>query len=122
MTTKVLADRADLMPDGAGAPGGVPSALGRGRPTLVEAQAAVRAFLREALPDVHRIDITKVMSIEFNEAGWEADAVVWQPNPTIQALGLSTERPVLDQNFYLVRLDGRLNVIGYEIKEVERSS
>jgi len=120
MTTIELADRADqrrpcengtrLMPDGAR------------RPTLVEVQAAVRAFLQEALPDVHRVDITKVMSIEFNEGGWEADAVVWQPNATIQALGLSTERPVLDQNFYEVRLDGRLNVIGYEMKEVERSS
>ena len=57
--------------------------------------------------------------IEFNEGAWEADAVVWQPNATIQALGLSTERPVLDQNFYVVRLDGQLNVIGYETKEAE---
>ena len=47
---------------------------------------------------------------------------VWQPNATIQALGLSTERPVLDQNFYVVRLDEQLNVIGYEIKEAERTS
>ena len=110
MITKELADHADRVPDAAY------------RPTLVEAQAAVRAFLQEALPDVHRVDIIKVMSIEFNEGGWEADAVVWQPNPTIQALGLSTERPVLDQNFYEVQLDRRLNVIGYEMKEVERSS
>jgi hypothetical protein len=113
MTTEELAELAELaelVPDGAH------------RPTLVEAQAAVRAFLLEALPDVHRVDITKVISIEFNEGGWEADAVVWQPNATIQALGLSTEHPVLDQNFYEVRLDRRLNVISYEMKEVERSS
>jgi len=92
------------------------------RPTLVEAQAVVRAFLQEALPDVHRIDITRVMPIEFNEGGWEADALVWQPNATIQALGLSTERAVLDQNFYVVQVDGQLNVIGYETKETERST
>jgi hypothetical protein len=87
----------------------------------VEAQAAVRTFLKEALPDVHRFDITKVIPIDFNDGAWEADAVVWQPNATIQALGLSTQRPVLDQNFYVVRLDDRLNVIAYEIKETERT-
>ena len=92
------------------------------RPTLVEVQAAARAFLQEALPDVHRVDITKVMRIEFNDGAWEADALVWQPNATIRALGLSTQRPVLDQNSYVVRLDGRLDVIGYELKEVERVS
>ena len=64
----------------------------------------------------------RVMRIEFNEGGWEADAAVWQPNATIQALGLSTEHPVLDQNFYVVRLDGELNVIGYERKEAESQS
>ncbi|MGO8745026.1 MAG: hypothetical protein ACLQNE_03460 [Thermoguttaceae bacterium] len=107
MTTKELADHA--------------SHAARS-PTLVEAQSAVRTFLKEALPDVHRVDITKVMPVEFNERGWEADAVVWQPNATIAALGLSTQRPVLDQNFYVVRLDDRLNVIAYEIKETERAS
>jgi hypothetical protein len=112
MTTTELADHADhasMAPDSAR------------RHTLVEAQAAVRTFLKEALPDVHRVDITKVMPIEFNDGTWEADAVVWQPNATIQALGLSTQRPVLDQNFYVVRLDDRLNVIAYEIKETERT-
>ena len=92
------------------------------RPTIVQAQAAVRSFLQEALPDVHRVDITRVVRVEFNDGGWEADAAVWQPNATIQALGLATERAVLDQNFYLVRLDGELNVIGYEIKEMESTS
>ncbi len=59
----------------------------------MEAQAAVRTFLQEALPDVHRVDVTKVMPIEFDEGGWEVEAVVWQPNATIQALGLSTQHP-----------------------------
>ena len=62
------------------------------------------------------------MPIESDDGGWEAEAVVWQPNATIQALGLSTQRAVLDQNFYVVRLDGRLNVIAYETTEAERTS
>ena len=102
MTTKELADQQS---------GASPSPHARGRP------GRVRDFLQESLPDVHRVDVTKVVSLESNDGGWEADAVVWQPNGTIQALGLSTERPVLDQNFYLVRLDERLNVIGYETKK-----
>jgi hypothetical protein len=92
------------------------------RPTLVDARAAVQTFLREALPEVWRVDVTRVAPVESHEAVWEADAVVWQPNATIQALQLSTQRPVLDQNFYVVRLDGQLNVNGYEIRESERSS
>ena len=92
------------------------------RSTLVEAQAAVRAFLREALPDAQRVDITKIVPIEFNGGAWEADAVVWQPNATIQALGLCVQHTVLDRNCYVVRLDGRLNVIGYEIQEAESAS
>jgi hypothetical protein len=92
------------------------------RPTLVDARNAVQIFLREALPEVWRVDVTRIAPVESHEAVWEADAVVWQPNATIQALQLSTERPVLDQNCYVVRLDGRLNVIAYEIKETERTS
>jgi hypothetical protein len=110
MTTKELSDRANKAPDGTR------------RSTLVEAQTAVRTFLKEVLPDVQRVDVTRVMPLEFGEGAWQAEAVVWQPNATIQALGLSTQHPVLDENFYAVRLDGQLNVIGYEIKEVEKSS
>jgi hypothetical protein len=91
-------------------------------PTLVDAQRAVRDFLKESLPDVYRVDVTKVLSLGSAPAAWEAMAVVWQPNSVIQALGLSTERPVLDQNTYLVRLDERLNVIGYETQEAEEAS
>jgi hypothetical protein len=89
------------------------------RPGLVAAQAAVRSFLKEALPDVYRVDVTKVMPLGAGDAAWEADALVWQPNATIQALGLDTERPVLEKSFYVVRLDGRLNVVAYEIHEAE---
>lgn len=90
-------------------------------PSLTDAQAAVRHFLQEALTDVQRVDVTRVMRIESGEGGWEAEAVVWQPNATIQALGLCTERPVVDQNAYVVRLDNWLNVVAYETNEGERA-
>ena len=54
--------------------------------------------------------------------GWEVEAGVWQPSAAIQALGLSMQRVVLDESFYAVRLDGRLNVVAYESSEVERAS
>jgi hypothetical protein len=92
------------------------------RPTLVDAQRTVRDFLKQSLPDVHRVDVTKVLWLGSAPAAWEALAVVWQPNSVIQSLGLCTERPVLDQHAYLVRLDERLNVIGYETQEAESAS
>lgn len=91
------------------------------RPALVDVRTAVRRFLQESAPDIFRVDVTKVTAVAAGEPAWEAEAVVWQPNATIQALGLSTRRPVLDQVFYVVRLDSRLDVIGYEVKEVENA-
>ena len=92
MTTKELADHA--------------SHAAR-RPTLVEAQAAVRTFLQEALPDVHRVDITKVMPIEFNERGMGSGCRgLAAQRHHCRPWDCPRERPVLDQNFYVVRLDG----------------
>ena len=96
--------------------------LSQPRAGLVEVPAAVRSFLLAVLPDAARVDVTKVVRSESGDGGWVADASVWQPNATIAALGLSTERPVLDENFYVVRLDGRLDVIGYETQETEGAS
>jgi len=81
-----------------------------GRTTIAEAQKAVRGFLEEAVPGQRLVHVTKV-------ARREAD--VWQPNPTIQALHLETQRPVLDQYHYLVRLDALLNVVAYELAQDE---
>ncbi len=89
-------------------------------PSLIEAQTVVRDFLKQALPDVRRVDITKVAKPEIDGANWEAEADVWQPNPTVQALHLETQQPVLDQQRYLVRLDTLLNVVAYEIAEALR--
>ena len=87
------------------------------RPRVVEAQAMAREFLTDALPEVQRVDIVKVMPLLSGDAAWEAEADVWQPNPTLESLGIETGRPVLDHNHYLVRLDALLNVLEYELKE-----
>lgn len=87
------------------------------RSSVVEAQAVAREFLTDALPDVQRVDITKVAPTTSGEASWEAEADVWQPNATLKSLGIETGRPVLDHNHYLVRLDNLLNVLEYEMRE-----
>ena len=91
------------------------------RPSLGEAQAAVRQFLHEAVPDVHRVDVTRVGRWRREAAGWEAEAVVWQPNATIQALGLSPRDPCSIRTPTWSGWTSRLNVIAYEIKEAERT-
>jgi hypothetical protein len=87
------------------------------RPKLAAAQSTAREFLADALPDVRRVDIVKMSPVLSGDAAWEAEADVWQPNPTLKSLGIETGRPVLDHNHYLVRLDALLNVLEYEIKE-----
>ncbi len=86
------------------------------RPSIVEAQAAVRTFLQQALPDARRIRVSGVTPLDPREGTWEAEAEVWQPNATIQSLGLRTRRPVLDQEVYVIHLDAQLNVLDYEVK------
>ena len=76
----------------------------------------VREFLAAALPDVQRVDITRLAPVTIGEASLEAEAEVWQPNATLRSLGLETGRPVLDHNRYLVRLDALLRVLEYEME------
>jgi hypothetical protein len=83
---------------------------------LAEAQTAARSFLAGALPEVRRVDITRIGPGAGGEAAWEAEAEVWQPNPALEALGIRTERPVLDHSHYLLRLDALLNVLAYELE------
>jgi hypothetical protein len=85
------------------------------RSSVVQAQTTAREFITGALPDVQRVDITKVAHLFSGDAAWEAEADVWQPNPTLKSLGLETGRPVLDHNHYLIRLDALLNVLEYEL-------
>jgi hypothetical protein len=87
------------------------------RSDLVEAQSTAREFLAAALPDVQRVDVIKVAPLLSGDAAWEAEAEVWQPNPTLKSLGIETGRPVLDHNHYLLRLDTLFNVLEYELRE-----
>jgi hypothetical protein len=80
-------------------------------------RTAVCDFLQQALPEVHKVSVVKLVSIDASEGIWEAEAEVWQPNPTIRSLQIQTQRPVLDREPYLVRLDRRLNVTAYGLKE-----
>jgi len=86
------------------------------RPPINNAQTAVRDFLAAALPEVHRIDVTRMASVATGDAAWEAEADVWQPNPTLSTLRIKTQRPVLDHQHYLLRLDALLNVLAYELE------
>jgi len=85
-------------------------------PSIADAQNAVRAFLEQSLPDARRINVTKVGHADSASSAWEAEADVWCPNATVASLNLQTQRPVLDHQHYLVRLDALLNVLAYELQ------
>ncbi len=88
--------------------------------TILDAQTAARDFLEKSLPEVNRVNITKVAKIETLDGGWEAEAEVWKPNQTIRSLNIQTQRPVLDQEHYLVRMDNLLNILAYELEDFMR--
>ena len=90
-----------------------------GRPPIEDARIAVRNFLQTALPEQQRVNVTKLAPLDPAEGAWEAEAVVWLPNATVEALGLPIQRPVLEQEVYVVRLDNALSVLGYELKAEE---
>lgn len=87
-----------------------------GEPAINDAQTAVRAFLEVTLPEVQRVDVTRMAPVDAGEVAWEAEADVWQPNATLKSLGMKTHRPVLDHQHYLLRLDSLLNVLAYELE------
>ena len=70
---------------------------------------------RGALPEVQRVDVTKVAPGQLGQAAWEAEADVWQPNPTLKSLGIETGRPVLDQTATWFGSTLLLNVLEYEL-------
>ena len=88
-----------------------------GQPSMDALRTAACHFLQESLPGVDRVNIVKMASVEVDKkTWWEAEAEVSQPNATIQSLRLRTQRPVLDEHLYLLRLDSLLNVIAYGLK------
>jgi hypothetical protein len=87
------------------------------RPAAASLRDAAIAFLGQTLPGASRVSVTKLVPIDEGEGVWEAEAEVWQPNATIESLGIQTRRPVLDKVIYLVRLDRRLCVSAYGRKD-----
>jgi hypothetical protein len=87
------------------------------RPAAASLRDAAIAFLRQTLPAVSKVNVTKLVPIDEGEGVWEAEAEVWQPNATIESLGIRTQRPVLDRVIYLVRLDRHLYVSAYGLKD-----
>jgi hypothetical protein len=85
-------------------------------PAIEEARNAVISFLQK-MPEVKRVNITKLAVLDAEKGTWEAEAEVWVPNPTIKALSLPIQREVLDCQRYLLRLDKELNISAYGLKE-----
>jgi hypothetical protein len=86
-------------------------------PSIGQLRTAARDFLLEVVPDVCSATVTKLAVIDSEKRLWEAEADVQVPNATVRALGLPTQRPVLDTETYLLRLDEQLNVIAYGLKD-----
>ena len=89
------------------------------RPSIGEVRTTVCNFLEGVLSDVHRVDIVGFTQVDADQGVWEIEADVWQPNATIASLGMRTQRPVFDRQRYVLRVDARLNVLLYGIKQSE---
>jgi len=92
----------------------------QGKPssTMRAARNAALEFLQESLPDLVQADVTRIARGSAEPRCWEVEIQAWQPNTTIRAMGLTTERPVRDPASFLVRLDEELNVIEYGLKQL----
>ena len=86
-------------------------------PSMGQLVNAARDFLLATIPDVRSATITKLAVIDSAKHLWEAEADVQVPNATVKALGLPTQRPVLDTHAYLLRLDEQLIVLAYGMKD-----
>jgi hypothetical protein len=89
----------------------------RSVPPIGDARDAVIDFLNKMVPDVRHIRIIKLALMDPEKGEWEAEAEVQVPNATIKALGLPTQKPVLDRQAYLMRLDAQGNVTTYGLRD-----
>lgn len=67
----------------------------------------VLEFIEDMFPG--EVNITQVQK---EEKGWEVKVEVYEASSFIKSIGLSTD--VKDRNFYIIRLDKDLEVVGYE--------
>jgi hypothetical protein len=81
---------------------------------------AANDFLIKAVPDARRVKVRKMAQIDFDsETGaWEVEAEVYVPNETVRSLGLPVQKEVLDCQDYLLRLDSKLQVVAYGLREM----
>lgn len=78
---------------------------------MEEAKKAVAEFLKKTLS----VKDVKVVKIGKGEKGWETEAEVYEESSFIKSLGLSTR--VQDRNIYDVKLDDKLEVESYKLKD-----
>jgi hypothetical protein len=82
---------------------------------ILEARKIVLDFLKDVTSS-NEINITKIVRVNSDKIAWEAEAVVFVPNQAIKALGIPTEREVMDAQTFLVRFDNEFEVIAYGLK------
>ena len=56
-----------------------------------------------------------ITQAQKTDQGWEVKVEVYEDSAFIKSIGLKTE--VKDRNFYVIRLDKNLEVVGYERDE-----
>lgn len=86
-------------------------------PSIDQLVNAAQGFLLRTIPDALQAAVTKLAMIDSEKGHWEAEALVQLPNATVKALGLPTQRPVIDTQAYLLRLDAHLNIIAYGLSD-----
>ncbi|MFQ5915301.1 MAG: gas vesicle protein GvpO [Nitrospinota bacterium] len=74
---------------------------------IEQARNAVSSFLKNVLKKEG-----KVIKVEKTDKGWEVEAEIIEVNEFIKSLGIS--KTVYDQNFYVMKLDGQLEVTSYD--------
>lgn len=85
------------------------------RSPLEKARETILKFFK-TLPEVKRVNITRVIQMEGERKLWEAEAEVFVPNATIEALDLPIQKAILDLKHYWLRLDEDFNVLAFEVK------
>lgn len=88
----------------------------RQMPAIEDVRDAIANFLARMV-GAKKVNLTKLALEDSEKETWEAEAEAYVPNATIIALGLPVTREVLDCEMYLFRLDKRLNIIAYGLRD-----
>ncbi|MBU4448436.1 MAG: hypothetical protein KKD99_07610 [Proteobacteria bacterium] len=88
----------------------------RQMPPIEDVRDAIANFLMKMV-GAKKVNLTKLALEDSEKETWEAEAEAYVPNPTIIALGLPVTREVLDSEVYLFRLDKRLNIVAYGLRD-----